>query len=219
MRLLFTVGLTLAALFASTFLIIKATGVLTVDDIKAFLTAANDSASIAVAGAVVLILAADLFIAVPTLTTTILSGYFLGFPFGFAAALTGLSTAGLLGYAICRRYGPGLLNRIAKNKDSLDEMFEMFGRYGIVVLVICRAAPILPEVSCCLAGATRMPLKRFLPAFLLGTVPYALIAAYAGSKSTLDDPMPAILTAVGLSAALSIAWMVLIRRHRATQKA
>ena len=123
-------------------------------------------------------------------------------------------TAGTLGYAITYVYGPGLLRRINRDEGKQAEMAEIFGKYGSLVLLICRAVPILPEVSCCLAGATRMPFWKFFPAFLLGTIPYAMIAAYAGSKSSFDDPMPAILTAIGLSAVLMSAWLILLHRHK-----
>ena len=116
---------------------------------------------------------------------------------------------------ISRVYGPGLLRRVAKDDDQLEEMQSVFARYGVVVLAISRALPILPEVSCCLAGATRMTAQRFFSAFALGTLPYAAIAAYAGSMSSLSDPKPALFAALGLTLVFSTAWAVLIRRHRA----
>ena len=217
MKNLILTALGLALIFASTFVIIKMTGILSVDDIKNFLTEAHQSAPVYVAVTVIVLLAADLFIAVPTLTITILSGYFLGFPLGFLVGATGLLTAGTLGYGITYVYGPGILRRINKDETKQAEMEEIFSKYGVLVLLICRAVPILPEVSCCLAGATRMRFWKFFAAFLLGTIPYSMTAAYAGSKSSFDDPMPAILAATGLSVTLMAAWLILIRRHKKRQ--
>ena len=84
MRQLIYLALGLALFFASTFLIIKMTGILSVEDIKLFLTEAHEVAPVYVALAVILLLVADLFIAVPTLTVTILPGFFLGFPWVFS---------------------------------------------------------------------------------------------------------------------------------------
>lgn len=218
MKQLIGIALGLALIFASTFIIVRATGVLSIDDIESYLHAAHDAAPIYVAATVVLLLVADLFIAVPTLALTILSGYFLGFPMGFAAAATGMLAAGTLGYGITYGYGPGLLRRITKDEEKLAEMEAVFSRYGILVLTICRALPILPEVSCCLAGATRMKFPRFAAGFMLGTVPYATIAAYAGSKSSLENPEPAILAALGLALMLAAAWTFLIKRHKRQEK-
>ncbi len=218
MKQLITTALVLALLFASTFVIIKMTGILSIEDIKAFLTQAHETAPLYVALAVIILLVADLFIAIPTLTVTIMSGYFLGFPLGFLAGVTGLLMAGGLGYAITYTYGPGLLRKINKDEAKQAEMTAVFAQYGFIVLIICRALPILPEVSCCLAGATRMRFSKFAAAFLLGTVPYALVATFAGSRSSLDDPKPAILAAIGLSALFAAAWTILLRRFRAEQR-
>ena len=93
MKPLLRIILLLAVIFASTFVIIRLSGVLTEDDIKAWLEAATNINPWYVALAVVLILAIDIFIAVPTLTTCILSGYFSGFICGGLAASIGLLSA------------------------------------------------------------------------------------------------------------------------------
>lgn len=209
MKTLLTVGLVLAALFASTFLVMNSTGVLTLERVETLMKNAAEARALYVALAVVILLAADLFIAVPTLTIAILAGYFLGFAAGAASAVTGMAVAGFSGYGLCCRYGPGLLLRIYHDPAELNRMKRLYDQHGPIMLVICRAMPILPEVSCCLAGANRMPFARFVLCFALGTIPYATLAAYAGSRSSLDDPQPAIVAAVGLSLCLWAAWWLL----------
>lgn len=213
MKQLITVALTLAAIFASTFLIIKFSGILTVADIEAALDAASKINPLYVAACVVALLFADLFIAVPTLTVCILSGYFLGFVVGGFSAAIGMLVAGICGYMICWRYGPTLLQKIYKNPDKLREMEVIFSRHGTVVLLICRAMPILPEVSCCLAGANRMPFIKFIACYSLATIPYAFLAALAGSHSSLNNPMPAIFAAIGISLVLWSAWLIFLRKN------
>jgi len=80
------------------------------------------------------------------------------------------------------------------------------------VILLSRGSPILPEVSACMAGMTRMPLGKFLVLWLASSVPYAVIAAYAGSISSLDNPQPAIFAAIGLMSVLWISWLVVRRR-------
>ncbi len=217
MKQLITIAIGLGLIFASTFILIKMSGLLTLDDIKAMLNAAKETSPVHIAAIVIALLVADLFIAVPTLTVTIFAGFFLDFPLGFLAGATGLLSAGILGYLISYFYGPRLLRHIYKDEDKLNEMQDVFSRYGSIVLIICRAMPILPEVSCCLAGATRMKFRKYISAFLLGTVPYALVATYAGSRSSLEDPKPAILTAIGLTIIMAFAWTLLLRRYKAEQ--
>jgi len=80
MKTLLKLFLSLAAVFASTFLIAKLFGLLSVAQIENWLGQAQQLSPLYVGSIVALLLFADLFIAVPTLTITILAGYFLGFP-------------------------------------------------------------------------------------------------------------------------------------------
>lgn len=211
MKHLMTVGLVLATLFASTFLLVNATGLMTLNDIERWLEQASQINPLYLSALVVALLFIDLFIAVPTLTIIILAGYFLGFQWAAVSALLGVWLAGLTGYGLSRLYGQRLLQRIFQDPNKLVEMADAFNRNAVVVILLSRALPILPEVSCCLAGANKMPLGRFLMTYLVATGPYVVIATYAGSISTMAEPMPAIFTAIGLSVALWFLWLVFIR--------
>ncbi|MCF6362673.1 MAG: VTT domain-containing protein [Gammaproteobacteria bacterium] len=217
MRQLITLALTLAAIFVSTFILIKATGILTVEDIESALAAASKINPLYVAAIIIALLFADLFIAIPTLTIAILSGYFLGFVLGGISAMSGMLLAGLAGYMLCWLYGPGLLMKIYKNPEKLREMERVFSLHGSMALIICRALPILPEVSCCLAGANRMSFWKFLFYYSIGTIPYAFIASYAGSQSSLSNPKPAIFTAIAISLSLWLAWFIFLRKSKNKQ--
>lgn len=70
-----------------------------------------------------------------------------------------------------------------------------------------------------LAGLMRMPFWTFLALWAVNVVPYCALAAYAGSLSTLDDPRPAILAAIGLSASFWAAWAIFNRRQKRAAKA
>lgn len=164
------------------------------------------------------LLFSDLFIAIPTMTVSIMAGYFLGWPMGASATLVGFYLAGITGYVISRIYGFRLLNYIYKDQQRLTDIHNNYSEYGSVILIICRAMPILPEVSCCMAGATRMSFLKFLTMYSLGTVPYALIITYASSISSLEKPIPAILGAIGISLVLWLAWFVLGRKIHAKDK-
>jgi membrane protein DedA with SNARE-associated domain len=89
-----------------------------------------------------------------------------------------------------------------------------FHRHGPVIIILARALPMLPEVSSCMAGATRMPFAKFIGLWLVNIVPYCMLAAYAGSVSSVDDPTPAIVAAIGLSASFWVAWAIFNRRQK-----
>lgn len=212
MKDLLKVMLVVALVFASTFIIIKATGLITLNDIKHWLEEARNIHPVYLFLLVIALLFVDLFIAIPTMTVTIMSGYFLGWQMGAIAAITGFFLAGTTGYILSRMYGWKLLHHIYKDRNRLDEMHRVFSTYGPFMLIICRAMPILPEVSCCMAGATQMKFVRFISMYVLGTVPYALIVTYAGSISSLEKPTPAIVAAILMSSGLWLMWFWLAKR-------
>lgn len=212
MKQLLTIALILATTFSSTFVVIKTTGILTIEDIKNWLTMASEINPMYVALTVTILLFADLFIAVPTLTICILSGYFLGWLIGGLASTAGMMLAGIVGYWICWTIGPKLLMKIYKDQKKLAEMQNIFSEHSTSVILVCRAMPILPEIVSCMAGVNKMSFVRFIVYYSISTIPYAFIATYAGSKSSLTNPTPAIFTAIGISLTLWFCWFILLRQ-------
>ena len=208
------VMLVLAAIFATTFIAGRLLGVLTVENIRMWLDAVQTADPGWVAAIVVVLLFIDLFVAVPTLTITILAGFFLGFSGGFAASLIGMSLAAFAGYVISHRWGEKAIRLIIKDESELQALRESFQTSGPIMILLSRAAPIVPEVTACMAGATRMPFSRYLIFFLFSTVPYVAIAAYAGSISSVNSPQPAILGAIFLYGVLWLGWYGFRRQQR-----
>ena len=208
MKPLLRIILLLAVIFASTFVIIRLSGVLTEDDIKAWLEAATNINPWYVALAVVLILAIYIFIAVPTLTTCILSGYFLGFIWGGLAASIGLLSAGLIGYWLSRSLGEKVLKIIICSSEKREEAKETFGQYGLAMIMLSRSSPIFSEVCACMAWMAKMKFTKFFLAWSINSIPYALIAAYSGSISSFENPKPAIYTMIGLYMVLWLFWFL-----------
>ena len=175
---------------------------------RTWLELASTLSAAMVIAVVVGLLFIDLFVAVPTLTIVILGGYFLGFEMGLMAAMLGSALAAFGGYAICRKWGESALAKVIRDPDQRRDMRQAFEAHGPGMILLARAAPILPEVTACMAGITRMNLPRFTLLWALGTLPYMGIAAYAGSVSSVDNPMPAIYAALGLYAVMWIGWFV-----------
>ena len=218
MQALIKIMLTLGLAFATTFFLLNATGVVTVSKIETWLTLARDADPLWVAPIIALLLFVDLIISIPTLATITLSGYFLGPVIGALAGIVGLVMAGLGGYTVSHRYGDLLLKVVVKDEAKRSDAVATFQEHGAVLILLSRASPILPEVSACMAGMTRMPLGKFLVLWLASSVPYAVIAAYAGSISSLDNPQPAIFAAIGLMSFLWISWLVVRRISHKRQR-
>jgi len=216
MKSLIKVMCIFACIFASTFLLVRYTGLITVEGIESWLTMAKQSESYYLAGLVVMLLIVDLFVAVPTLTVIILSGYFLGPVMGTIASLVGLILAASIGYTLSARYGDKILSFIVKEQDKKHEVITSFQKFGTSMILLSRAMPILPEVCACMSGITHMPFYRFICYWLVSIVPYTVIAAYAGSISSINDPKPAIFAMIGLTLFLWCGWLVFNYRHKSS---
>lgn len=202
------------AIFTSTLLIIKFSGVLTIEDIKQIFETLKSQPSYILGTLIVLFLFIDLFIAVPTMTIIILAGYFIGFELAVFYTFIGLLSASLTGYFLSRKYGIKILDKLTSNEEQKLEMTQLFNKHGVLVLVLSRAVPMLPEISSCLAGTCNMSLKRFLFAWSLGTIPYLTVIAYAGSISNLDNPMPAIYAAIGITVLFWLLWVFFMKKNK-----
>lgn len=205
----------LVLVFTLTLLLFKGLDVLSVEDIKLWLQEAQKWSPIWVGSLIIALLIVDLFIAIPTLSLTILSGFFLGLEMGILFSSLGLMLAGSLGYFISRYHGAKLLNWVCKNESEQIGMIHLFQTLGPLSLLLCRAAPMLPEITSCLAGTTRMPFWKYVLYFALGSLPYSAIAVYSGSISTVDNPSPALYTYVGMFAFLGLIGLIVLffKRH------
>ena len=103
MKLLLKTILILAAIFTTTLLIIKFSGVLSVEDIKEIFASLKSQPSYILGLFVSVLLFIDLFIAVPTMTIIILSGYFVEFELAILFVVLGLLSASLTGYFLSKR--------------------------------------------------------------------------------------------------------------------
>ena len=208
MKELFKIFLIIASVFGSTFLVVKLSGILSVEDIQSWLIQTTEFSLLLTGAIITIILLADLFIAVPTLTVTILAGYFLGHFYGFIFALSGVSLAGIIGYILSRYYGNKLLKLIIKDQTKQEESMSIFKKHGFMMILLSRAMPIIPETTAVLSGISRMHFSKFISAWMISSIPYVFIATYAGSVSTLEDPKPAILAAIGITSFLWVAWYI-----------
>ncbi|MEM7807159.1 MAG: VTT domain-containing protein [Planctomycetota bacterium] len=212
MRSLIRVMLPLFAFFTTMMIVARATGLVTPARIQAGLEAAREASPFWAMAVVAGLLTVDLFIFVPTLTVLMLAGYLIGFPLAFVAGATGLYLAGLVGYGLSWKYGEALVRRVVKDETRRREMNDAFRTHGVAMILLSRAAPMLPEMTACLSGMTRMRFGRFLLAWTGSVVPYVLVTTFAGSRSSLDNPLPAIATAIGMAAVFGIAWWLFRKR-------
>ncbi|PRY10775.1 membrane protein DedA with SNARE-associated domain [Kineococcus rhizosphaerae] len=139
-----------------------------------------------------------------------------------AAAVLGDS----VGYLVGRRLGPRLLQArpLRRHAAGLEKGRDLVERRGGAAVFLGRFTAFLRAVTPALAGAARMPYRRFLPWNLLGgltwataavLVGYAAGASFARAAQTLGRDSALVALAVVAVAGTVVA----VRRHRSSRPA
>jgi uncharacterized membrane protein YdjX (TVP38/TMEM64 family) len=214
MKSLVRLVLILAAFFATTFILGKSLGLFSVDQVKVWFESLKSQSPVLIFSLSAGLLFLDLFIAVPTLTICILSGYFLGYQLGFASSLLGTTLAGVVGYIISRFVGERILSFLVRDPRERNHLSDAFHDNSVIMILLSRALPILPEVSAVMSGMTGLSFRKFLLLWHASSIPYVLIATYFGSISTTNNPKPAIFAAIGITSFLWFSWYFISKRNK-----
>lgn len=144
----------------------------------------DSSGRASVGAAVVLLLASDLFVPVPSSLVATASGLLLGLVPGMAATWVGMQSGALAGYAVGRWAGRRVAARIV-GESELQRGARAYARWGGLFLIASRAVPVLAEGSVVIAGVASMPLLRFFGC--VGMSNLAIAAVYAGVGAYVRD--------------------------------
>ncbi|HVY28625.1 MAG TPA: VTT domain-containing protein [Polyangiaceae bacterium] len=125
---------------------------------------------------IVLLLASDVLLPIPSSFVSAGAVSLLGALQGGLTIALGMTAAAWLGYLLGRYGGEPLARRMA-GASELERASQMMDRYGSWVVLVCRGVPVLAEASTLLAGATRSNAWTFALVTTLGNV--GLSAAYA----------------------------------------
>ena len=138
-----------------------------------------------VAGAVVLLLAADVLLPIPSSIVSAAAGVSLGFWLGTAAIWTGMTLACVIGYAFGSRAAAAARRFVGDaGMTRANRLWERFGDYAIV---LCRPVPVLAEASAIFAGVVRRPFGHFLSLSALSNLGVAAGYAAIGAFSMRVD--------------------------------
>jgi membrane protein DedA with SNARE-associated domain len=99
------------------------------------------------------------------------------------------------------RYGRFLLLSVR----DYDRARQVFNRYGVWIILISRALPVVRAFIALLAGMDRMPLRTFLPVMTLGALGYNALYIYLGMR--LGENWQAVLRLLDLYG--DITWILL----------
>ena len=160
-----------------------------------------DDPGVGSAAVIVGLLAADVFLPVPSSVIMVLSGAAFGVWWGSLFALIGSVLGEWAGFELVRRFGRRASSKLAGN-DELEDVNRFFERYGAFAVIVTRPLPVVMETMSLVAGLSRMSRRVFLGASLIGTAPIVLVYAYAGAVSRqVGSLLPAVVILVAVAAA------------------
>ncbi len=146
----------------------------------------------------ILLLAADVFLPVPSSMIMFANGTLFGFVGGSALSIVGGVGAAMIGYWMGQK-GKGLLDKWIRPQDfAVGDRF--FARWGISSVIVSRPVPLIAETISVAAGAGNLGWKKMLLGSLLGTVPTAIAYAGAGAYAqSFDAGIYAFLAVIGVA--------------------
>lgn len=156
------------------------------------------------------LLLVDVVAPVPSSVVMVANGMLFGAAWGTMLSIVGGMGAALAGYGIGIR--SERLGRRWLGEEALTRANALFRRYGMMAVVVSRPIPILAEAVSIVAGISRMPAKRFLPAALLGLLPTTVIYAVAGAYAlNFKSGLYVLIAVMGLAGAVWVTGRVVMK--------
>jgi uncharacterized membrane protein YdjX (TVP38/TMEM64 family) len=170
-----------------------------------------------IAFAVIIVLCLDLVLPVPSSIVMALSGKLLGFWAGGVASFVGAISATMLGYMVCYAGGTTVFRRFVRDKDA-DKVIAWFEKYGIYAIILSRPIPMVTEILSCTSGLYKVPIRQFIFASVLGTLPICFVYSYFGQQGGAGDYWPLVWVSLIIPA---LGWLVVhfIKRKKRVQDA
>jgi uncharacterized membrane protein YdjX (TVP38/TMEM64 family) len=135
---------------------------------------------------------ADLLLPIPQTAVIAALGIIYGSLLGGLLGSVGLITSGLLGYLLMLTSARRFVQLVV-GRQSLRKMESLFERSGAWAIVVTRSLPYsVPEAMVFLAGLAGMPMRKFITALVIGSVPTAFVFAAIGA-GWADQPILALL--------------------------
>lgn len=169
-------------LFCALLLIIILPFILYEDIFNQFTSDAINSAKTTYFSAPIIIglLAADVFLPIPSSILSVSSGALYGFFIGTLVTWIGMTLGCFVGYRIGKTAGVlGVKKYIGEKEFSKLEL--IVSKYGTMMLVITRAVPVLAEGSTIIAGMSGIPLTKFIIITSLSNFGISMVYAAVGS--------------------------------------
>ncbi len=162
-----------------------------------------------VVSAVVLALASDVLLPIPSSMVSTFAGSQLGIATATLASWIGMTAGAMIGYGLARWLGRPVAKRLASTTD-LDHLEGVSRRFAWAVLVVARPLPVFAEASVVLAGVLQMPLGQFLRAVAGSNLAISIVYASFGHLAGQQAWLP---VALACSLVVPLILTLAARRH------
>ncbi len=166
-----------------------------------------------VMGWVIGLLAADMFLPVPSSAVITYAGGVLGVVAGTVTSWIGLSLGAVGGFGLARLFGESIARRFSESED-IERMSRFTQRHGATALVLTRALPILAEACVLMLGTGRLSWRQFLLPMLVSNLLLSATYAACGAYFQNSNAFPVAIIASG---AVPLIAALVIRRRWPTQ--
>ncbi|TFE29380.1 TVP38/TMEM64 family protein [Cohnella luojiensis] len=123
------------------------------------------------------------FILFPASVLSMAGGLAFGTWFGMLYTLIGAVTGAVLSFLVARKIGGGFFR--GKGDPRLEKIERAMERRGFMMVLLLRIAPFVPfDLVSYAAGVARVPLRAFLPATIIGTLPGTFAYNFLGASLT-----------------------------------
>ncbi|TCK22583.1 TVP38/TMEM64 family protein [Pseudonocardia endophytica] len=188
--------------------LLVATGVPSVEEIRAWTAAAGWAAPVVFA----LLYAAFTLVPAPATVLSIAAGVLFGLPVGLAAAMCGATLGAVVAFGLSRGLGRAAVARIPS--ERLAWLDGTFSRGGLTAVIGVRLVPVIPFPALNYAcGLTGIGLRPYVLGTVVGIVPSATTYTTIGAYGADPGSVPFLL-AVGGVAVLVLGGFVVSRRRR-----
>jgi uncharacterized membrane protein YdjX (TVP38/TMEM64 family) len=155
-----------------------------------------------VASVIVLLLAADMILPVPSSLVATAAGALLGPVLGAATAALGLTLGGAGVFLAIRRWGVGRW-ALGRRRGQLEDLAV---RHGAVLIAVLRPVPVLAEASVIAAAVARTPVLPALAALTLSNL--GMAAAYAALGAAVESRLSFLMVFAAACLLPGLAWGV-----------
>ena len=133
------------------------------------------------------LLVADIVLPLPSNVIMTLNGKFFGVVGGSLLSFVAYTISAQIAYYIGAK-SQGLVKKMLSD-DEMKKGQSILRDWGVMAIILSRPIPILAECICIVAGTSSMGWKKLTIAAALGSLPPAIIYAYAGTQmnDTISD--------------------------------